>query len=106
MFQTVLFCLSFLDCLDALPSTAQSLFPQADPVITSTDCQHIATEAPAYTPRGSVDVQDGRFPVACQQLVQGLNVTVPVHTQVRGCPDAHSLVLRCGSDVRLRKNSW
>jgi len=48
--------------LDTVPSTTQSLLPQADAVIASADSEHVAAQAPAYAPRGGVNVEDGRFP--------------------------------------------
>jgi hypothetical protein len=56
-------CFLFLDCLHAIPSTAQPLLPQADSVVAGADSEHIAAETPAYAPCSSVDVKHGRFPV-------------------------------------------
>lgn len=53
---------SILECLHALPAAAQPLLPQTDPVIAAADCEHVATEAPAYAPGGGVDVQDSGLP--------------------------------------------
>jgi hypothetical protein len=51
------------DCLDTLPSTAQPLLPQADPVVSSADSEHVAAQAPAHAPGDGIDVEDGGFPV-------------------------------------------
>lgn len=48
-----------LQCLDTLPSAAQPLFPQADPVVASADCQHIPTQTPTHAPRDRIDIECG-----------------------------------------------
>lgn len=53
-----------LNRLDAFPSAAQSLLPQADPVVASADCEGIAAQTPAHAPCGGVDVNLGAFPLA------------------------------------------
>jgi hypothetical protein len=52
-----------LNRLDTVPPAAQPLLPQTNSVVASADREHIAAEAPAYTPCGGVDVEDCRFPV-------------------------------------------
>jgi hypothetical protein len=51
------------DCLDTLPSTAQPLLPQADPVVSSADSEHVTTQTPAHAPGDGIDIEDGGFPV-------------------------------------------
>ena len=58
----------FLNRLDTVPSTTQSLLPQADPVVTGADSQNVAAQAPANTPSSGIDVEHSRFPVIYIQL--------------------------------------
>lgn len=53
----------FLDGLNTVPPAAQPLLPQANSVVASAHCEHIAAEAPAYAPCGGINVKDSRFPV-------------------------------------------
>jgi hypothetical protein len=53
-----------LNRLDAFPSAAQSLLPQADPVVSGADCEGIAAQAPAHAPRGGIDIKLGALPLA------------------------------------------
>jgi hypothetical protein len=53
----------FLNRLDTIPSAAQPLLPQADPVVAGADSQNVAAQAPADTPCGGIDVEYGRLPV-------------------------------------------
>jgi hypothetical protein len=52
-----------LNCLDALPSSAQPLFPKTDTVIPSADGEHVPTQTPAHAPCNRVDVDSCRFPL-------------------------------------------
>lgn len=79
----------FLNRLDALPTTAQLLLPQADAVIATTNSQHITRHAPAAAPHNDLELQNLALPVARVGLVGAGGA----------CPDAHSVVLRCGGDV-------
>jgi hypothetical protein len=81
------------DCLDALPPTAQPLFPQADAVVAGADSQYIAAQTPADAPGDSIDVENGGLPITCISLAKILIKKCSIRTEVRGCPDAHSLVL-------------
>jgi hypothetical protein len=65
-------CSLFLDCLHAIPSTAQPLLPQADSVVAGADGEYITAETPAHTPCSSVDVKYGGFPVIWVELVWNL----------------------------------
>lgn len=48
-----------LDRLDALPSAAQTLLPQANTVVTSADGEDVTAKTPAHTPGNGVDVENG-----------------------------------------------
>ena len=61
-----------LNCLYAIPSTAQPLLPQADSVVAGADSEHITAETPAHAPCSSIDVKYGRFPVIWIELAWNL----------------------------------
>jgi hypothetical protein len=51
-----------LNRLDALPTTTQPLFPQADSVVAGADSQHVAAQAPAHAPGDGIDVENRGLP--------------------------------------------
>lgn len=54
-----------LNRLDAFPSAAQPLLPQADPVVTGADGQHVAAQAPADAPGDGIKGKGRGLPFAC-----------------------------------------
>jgi hypothetical protein len=79
----------FLNRLDAFPATAQLLLPQAHPVISTTDSQHITGHAPTAAPHHNLKLENLALPVRRVRLVGARSAS----------PDAHSVVLRRGSNV-------
>lgn len=59
---------SLLNRLHTLPSTAQSLLPQADPVVACADSEHVSAQTPRNAPGGCFDVEYRRLPVSYLQL--------------------------------------
>ena len=78
-----------LDGLDAIPSTLEALFPQANSVVTAADSQDVATQTPADTPDYSIELELCALPARRARRI-GICLA---------CPDAHSPVLRGRGNV-------
>lgn len=73
-------CILLLDRLDTLPSAAQPLLPQADPIVASADREHVTAQTPAHAPGHGIDVEHGGFPVICDMLALDLHLLHFQHT--------------------------
>ena len=51
--------------LDALPSAAQLLLPQTNPVVPGAHSKNVAAQTPAHAPCNRLDVEDCGLPFTC-----------------------------------------